>query len=242
LLIIIDDINLDDGVLSIIVDVDTKLYDEFVDKGNKILSKFESGNPFQDDKFAGNKALSITGSEDYDVDSWKRPKEMLDSKGKKIDNPQIINNGFGVNDIGQGGLGDCWFLSAMSVVAFTRPDLLKKLFHPKSIEYSDKGIYVIRFFKGGRNRITYIDDFFPVKRDGRSVFCQVFSENGSTELWPIMLEKAFAKIHNSYEALDGGLPEQALVDLTNGISERISFDTKEFKQMKNDGTFWQKLM
>lgn len=56
-----------------------------------------------------------------------------------------------------------------------------------------------------------------------------------------MLEKAFAKIHNSYDAISGGRPEQALVDLTNGVSELISFDSKEFKKMKNDGSFWQKL-
>ena len=57
-----------------------------------------------------------------------------------------------------------------------------------------------------------------------------------------MLEKAFAKIHNSFEGIDGGHPEEALVDLTNGISEVIYFDTKGFKKMKNDGSFWQKLV
>lgn len=164
---------------------------------------------------------------------------MIDSKGNQIKNPKVIVNGFGCNDIGQGGLGDCWFLSALSVVAFTRPDLLKKLFHPKVIDYNKKGLHVIRFFKGGKNKITYIDDRFPCDSQGGSVFCEVFTENNQTELWPLMLEKAFSKIHHSYQAIDGGRPEQALVDLTNGTSQVISFSSKEFKKMKNDGSFWQ---
>ena len=127
----------------------------------------------------------------------------------------------------------------MSVVAFTRPDLLKKLFHPKIIDYNEKGLHIIRFFKGGKNKITYIDDRFPCNSQGGSVFCKVFTENDQTELWPLMLEKAFSKIHHSYQAIDGGNPGQALVDLTNGTYQVISFSSKEFKKMKNDGSFWQ---
>ena len=50
---------------------------------------------------------------------------MRDNNGYPIENPQVITQGFGANDIGQGSIGDWWFLSALSVVAFNRPDLLK---------------------------------------------------------------------------------------------------------------------
>jgi len=46
--------------------------------------------------------------------------------------PVIFDDGVSACDILQGGLGDCYLLSAMSVIAHTNPHLMKKVFHPKS--------------------------------------------------------------------------------------------------------------
>jgi hypothetical protein len=37
-----------------------------------------------------------------------------------------------------------------------------------------------------------------------------------SELWPMLLEKAFAKAHGCYDGIDGGLPREALASLTGG--------------------------
>ena len=37
-------------------------------------------------------------------------------------------------------------------------------------------------------------------------------------MWPSLLEKAFAKMHGSWDALDGGLSYIAVVDMTGGVS------------------------
>jgi len=100
---------------------------------------------------------------------------------------------------------------------------------------------VLRFFKRGINKVWYIDDRFPWDHNKQGVFCQVISDGLYTEIWPLLLEKAYAKIHKHYEVTNFGRPEQALVDLTNGIPEVISFKSKDFIKMKNDGTLWQKL-
>lgn len=50
------------------------------------------------------------------------------------------------------------------------------------------------------------------------------------EQWVSFLEKAFAKYHGSYEALDGGDVGEGLVDLTGG-----SVDTVKCDRVGNNG-------
>ena len=40
-----------------------------------------------------------------------------------------------------------------------------------------------------------------------------------TEIWPCILEKAYAKKYGSYTIIAGGMVDLALADLTNGIPE-----------------------
>ncbi len=67
-------------------------------------------------------------------------------------------------------------------------------------------------------------------------------EKGTTEFWAPLFEKAYAKLHNGYDALDGGRPVSGIVDLTNGISELIMLSGPEFDEMLADGSFWRKLV
>ena len=61
-----------------------------------------------------------------------------------------------------------------------------------------------------------IDDRLPVK-DGCYIYARCFDPN---EHWVALVEKAFAKLHGSYEAIEGGMPIEAMVDLTGGLAER----------------------
>ena len=62
---------------------------------------------------------------------WIRVGEMHDENGRDINN-LVLTDEFEANDIAQGSLGDCWFLSAMSAVAHVRPDLMTSLVHPST--------------------------------------------------------------------------------------------------------------
>lgn len=49
-----------------------------------------------------------------------------------------------------------------------------------------------------------------------------------------MIEKAYAKLHGSYEALNGGSLQQALVDLTGGIAEKLFLEAPNVREMITD--------
>eukprot|EP01103_Thecamoeba_quadrilineata_P012643 TRINITY_DN32_c6_g1_i2.p1 TRINITY_DN32_c6_g1~~TRINITY_DN32_c6_g1_i2.p1 ORF type:complete len:450 (-),score=111.83 TRINITY_DN32_c6_g1_i2:105-1454(-) len=59
-------------------------------------------------------------------------------------------------------------------------------------------------------------DYVPLNENGIPV-CARCRKN---ELWVSLLEKAYAKLHGSYESIEGGKPEEALEDLTGGVTKR----------------------
>lgn len=74
----------------------------------QIYTEFGNKGVFKDRDFYGNEAIygnsAITN--DYGIDHWERIKEMNDSKGRKIQKPEVIVNGIDASDIGQGAISD----------------------------------------------------------------------------------------------------------------------------------------
>merc|ERR1712098_835234 len=82
------------------------------------------------------------------------------------------------------------------------------------------GVFKFKIWRFGTWEEVLVDDFIPTQ-DGAPIFSRSRDEN---EWWPALMEKAFAKLHGSYEALDVGSLSDALVDLTGGVSELISLE------------------
>lgn len=58
------------------------------------------------------------------------------------------------------------------------------------------GIYTMRLFINGELMDVTVDEFFPYDpKSGDFAFC---SSKDKKSIWPLLLEKAFAKIHGSY--------------------------------------------
>ncbi|EGB12371.1 hypothetical protein AURANDRAFT_16362, partial [Aureococcus anophagefferens] len=109
-------------------------------------------------------------------------------------------------DVGQGALGDCWLLSSLSVLA-NFPELVRRLvWAADDSGRSAAGVFAARLCLAGEFRVVTVDDAVPARRDGRPAFAGV----DAGALWPAIVEKAAAKLHGSYGALDSGNAAEAL--------------------------------
>jgi calpain-15 len=161
---------------------------------------------------------------------WKRPCDIFDG-------PYSVIDGIDPNDIRQGALGDCWFLCA--IAALTEfPMLVEKIFPEESRQVSEYGIYSLKICKNGWWQDVRVDDYFPCFPGAGPIYSRA---NGN-ELWVLLLEKAFAKLHGSYEAIKAGWAYEAMMDLTGAPYKTIRFDDSELKPKIDNGQLWAELM
>lgn len=83
------------------------------------------------------------------------------------------------------------------------------------------GMYVLMFYRNRKPVIIQIDDYFPChKRLNTHAYVKVKSSREVNEIWPMLIEKAYAKMYGSYPRIEGGLVDAAFEDLTNGAPDR----------------------
>ena len=135
--------------------------------------------------------------------TWMRPKDVYGENNFRIyEEP-------GPNDIKQGMCGDCYFLSSLSSLA-EYPDRIKRIFITK--EVNDAGIYACQFYVNGEKRTVVVDDYFPYNEEREE---WAFSRPSlKTEIWPLIVEKAWAKIFGSYQRIEAGTAGEAMYPLT----------------------------
>ncbi len=90
-------------------------------------------------------------------------------------------------------LGNCYFLAAISSLA-ENPDRIKRIFVEKTV--NNQGVYGVHVCECGEYREIIIDDLIPV--DPKTNL-PAFTHNKEREIWVSLLEKAWAKINESYE-------------------------------------------
>lgn len=134
------------------------------------------------------------------------------------------------NDVVQGKLGDCWFVSSLSIIANNeeyirgasldkcrkRQDCATLGVNPYLFKFFLKfGLYVFKYFKKFQPVYVVVDDLFPVETSSSEL---LFAKSPNPGVqWVAFLEKSYAKLHHAYSNMISGDIAQGLNDLTNAL-------------------------
>ncbi|KAM9348877.1 calpain-1 catalytic subunit-like [Symphorus nematophorus] len=164
---------------------------------------------------------------------WLRPQEIL--KGQNVnEEPIFCTKGASRFDFGQGGVGNCWFLAAISALTFHKSLMVQVV--PMDQSFSNyAGIFHFRFWRFGKWVDIVIDDSLPTL-DGRLLSVH---SNGRNEFWVPLLEKAYAKVCGSYADMNAGLPSEACKDFSGGV--HMTYLLREAHTAGHDEELWHQL-
>ncbi|XP_030073752.1 calpain-2 catalytic subunit isoform X2 [Microcaecilia unicolor] len=141
---------------------------------------------------------------------WLRPKSISKS-------PQFILQSADTTDICQGELGNCWVLAAVSCLTL-QSDLFSYVVPDgQNFQKYYAGIFHFRFWQFGKWIEVVVDDWLPTRHNQLIFTCSTSKD----EFWSALLEKAYAKLNNSYACLKSGIISEAMEDFTGGIAESI---------------------
>ena len=160
-------------------------------------------------------SLCYSGQEQSGV-SWLRPHQLYNR-------PRLVVKGANRNDVNQGSLGDCWLLCALAGLAESHQRRFERVVPSdqgfgKNESYA--GIFHFRFWQYGEWVEVVVDDLLPT-RAGRPIYV---TSDDRGEMWPCLVEKAYAKLNGSYQHLEGGWPVAAMVDFTGGFPETLGLE------------------
>ena len=161
-------------------------------------------------KFAKDKKRQMLTKENY---ALRRDKHDW-SKLNKIKNVSRLNMFRETknmkDDIVQGELGNNNFLSVLISLLENDKSNIKRIINPGA--RGSDGAFESKVFINGEPVPVVLDDQFPVSSTNKLAFCGINDSSGN--IWPIIIEKAWAKCNKTYENIISGNATESLEFLT----------------------------
>lgn len=152
------------------------------------------------------------------------------NQGTKLDG-SLDDSPTALNDIDQGALGDCYYLSSIGAIANTHSELFD-LNSPKSIVKEEKDKYIVTLhLRKDKNSMERTPIQIEVskkalvdnRQNNASNGNPIYAGTGDNELWVMTLERALAQEMGGFDNIVGGQAGLAMEMLTGGASSTILF-------------------
>ncbi|MFB2770746.1 C2 family cysteine protease [Pelatocladus sp. BLCC-F211] len=137
-------------------------------------------------------------------------------------NGSLFQNGITYQDIEQGSINDCFFLTGLAATAFRSRNMIENMF----IDNGDQ-TFTVRFYNHGIADYVTVDRYLPTNQEGYFIYASQgnYYGNSDNELWVALAEKAYAQLNasgwiyqdntNSYNGINnGGYVSDALTNIT----------------------------
>ncbi len=129
-----------------------------------------------------------------------------------------------VSDINQGQIGDCYLLSSIGEIVLTDPSFITNMITQNSNGTETVKLYAFETVKVGHSSIT---ELVATTKTVTNNFASYSVDNGASqdvvggvkEIWPQVLENAFAQLGGGYSSImNGGSPVYAMEELTGNAA------------------------
>lgn len=132
-------------------------------------------------------------------------------------NPPMFTPEISPAEVSQGNLPNCYLISSISAIA-EFPETVIRLFNTK--KGNSQGLFSVNLCINGKFKEVIVDGHIPVDEKNQIKFA-----DSDKTMWPLILEKALAKVYGGYWNIGGaGVPCRALKDLTGAPTEFLKFD------------------
>jgi hypothetical protein len=152
------------------------------------------------------------------------------------------SSGVDADDIAQGLLGDCYFLSPLAAAARINPAKIRQLIRgPVDTQPGGSRIYEVDLYEGHwigspSKRTVRVTDRFVSTASGDSRYAQpgdVAAGSTGGEIWVMLLEKAYAGMRGGYDKAHSGL-------MADGMTAVTGIDTDwESIEGRSDARIWR---